>query len=239
MIFYKKKDKLEAGDHGRLNSFIDPAVDRFRNLPNDEQKEDFKHALTSFLRLYAFLTQIMPFYDLNLEKLYTYSRFLVKKLPTDVATPFELGDDVSLEYYRLQNISEKSFVLEDETEGYLAGIKDAGSGKTQEEKAYLSEIIEVLNERFGTEFKEADRLFFHQIEEEMAANPKLHEQAQSNTIENFKFGFEDAFIASLIKRMDQNQEIFTKIMDDKEFSKVVKNLMLEKVYTRLRETLSF
>lgn len=237
LIFYKKKDKLEAGDHGRLNSFIDPAVDRFRNLPNDEQKEDFKHALSSFLRLYAFLTQIMPFYDLNLEKLYTYSRFLIKKLPKDVTAPFELGDDVSLEYYRLQKISEKSFVLEDETEGYLAGIKDAGSGKAQEEKAYLSEIIEVLNERFGTEFKEADRLFFHQIEEEMAANPKLHEQAQSNTIENFKFGFEDAFIASLIKRMDQNQEIFTKIMDDEEFSKVVKNLMLEKVYTRLRESL--
>jgi type I restriction enzyme R subunit len=237
MVFYKKKDKLEAGDHGRLNSFIDPAVDRFRNLPNDEQKEDFKHALSSFLRLYAFLTQIMPFYDLDLEKLYTYSRFLIKKLPKDVTAPFELGDDVSLEYYRLQKISEKSFVLEDETEGYLAGIKDAGSGKAQEEKAHLSEILEVLNERFGTEFKEADRLFFHQIEEEMSANPKLQEQAQSNTIENFKFGFEDAFIASLIKRMDQNQEIFTKIMDDEEFSKVVKNLMLEKVYTRLRESL--
>jgi len=239
LIFYKKKEKLEARDHAQLNAMIDPAVDRFRNLPSDEQKEDFKHAITSFLRLYSFLTQIMPFYDIKLEKLYTYSRFLVKKLPKDTTAPFQLGDDVSLEYYRLQKISEKSVVLEDEPEGYLTGIKDAGSGKSQEEKAYLSEIIEVLNERFGTEFKEADRLFFHQIEEEMSANPKLHEQAQNNTIENFKFGFEDAFIASLIKRMDQNQEIFTKIMDDEEFSKVVKNLMLEKVYTRLRETLQF
>jgi type I restriction enzyme, R subunit len=238
-IFYKKKEKLEAGDHARLNSMIDPAVDRFRYLPSDEQREDFKHALTSFLRLYSFLTQIMPFYDIKLEKLYTYSRFLLKKLPKDPTTPFQLGDDVSLEYYRLQKISDKSFILEDDPEGYLSGIKDAGSGKVEEEKAHLSEIIEVLNERFGTEFKEADRIFFHQIEEEMAANTKLQEQAQSNTIENFKYGFEDAFIASLIKRMDQNQEIFTKIMDDEEFSKVVKNLMLEKVYSRLRETLQF
>jgi hypothetical protein len=39
--------------------------------------------------------------------------------------------------------------------------------------------------------------------------------------------------------MDQNQEIFTKIMDDDEFSKVVKKLLLEKVYTRLRETIQF
>jgi type I restriction enzyme R subunit len=57
--------------------------------------------------------------------------------------------------------------------------------------------------------------------------------------ENFKYGFEDAFLASLISRMDQNQEIFTKIMDDDEFSKVVKKLLLEKVYTRLRETRQF
>ena len=218
---------------------IDPAVDRFVHLPSDEQREDFKHALTSFLRLYSFLTQIMPFYDIKLEKLYTYSRFLLKKLPKDITAPFQLGDDVSLEYYRLQKISDKSFVLEDDPEGYLSGIKDAGSGKVEEEKVHLSEIIEVLNERFGTEFKEADRIFFHQIEEEMAANTKLQEQAQSNTIENFKYGFEDAFLASLISRMNQNQEIFTKIMDDEEFSKVVKTLMLEKVYTRLRETLNF
>jgi type I restriction enzyme R subunit len=238
-IFYKKKEKLEARDHAQLNAMIDPAVDRFRHLPSDEQKEDFKHALTSFVRLYSFLTQIMPFYDIILEKLYTYSRFLLKKLPKDETKPFQLGDDVSLEYYRLQKMGEKSFVLEDEAEGYLSGIKDAGSGKAKEEKAHLSEIIDVLNERFGTEFKEADRIFFHQIEEEMAANTKLQEQAQSNTIENFKYGFEDAFFASLISRMNQNQEIFTKIMDDDEFSKVVKKLLLEKVYTRLRETIQF
>jgi type I restriction enzyme R subunit len=238
-IFYKKKEKLEARDHAQLNAMIDPAVDRFIHLPSDEQKEDFKHALTSFVRLYSFLTQIMPFYDIQLEKLYTYSRFLLKKLPKDETNPFQLGDDVSLEYYRLQKMGEKSFVLEDEAEGYLSGIKDAGSGKAEEEKVHLSEIIEMLNERFGTEFKEADRLFFHQIEEEMAANTKLVEQAHSNTIENFKYGFEDAFLASLISRMDQNQEIFTKIMDDDEFSKVVKKLLLEKVYTRLRETIQF
>ena len=238
-IFYKKKEKLEVRDHAQLNAMIDPAVDRFRYLPSEEQKEDFKHAITSFLRLYAFLTQIMPFYDIQLEKLYTYSRFLLKKLPKDITAPFQLGDDVSLEYYRLQKMGEKSFILEDEAEGYLKGIKDAGSGKAEEEKVHLSEIIEVLNERFGTEFKEADRIFFHQIEEEMAANTKLQEQAQSNTIENFKYGFEDAFFASLISRMNQNQEIFTKIMDDEEFSKVVKKLLLEKVYTRLRETIQF
>ena len=93
----------------------------------------------------------------------------------------------------------------------------------------------MLNDRFGTEFKDADKLFFNQIEEELVLNEKLGEQAKSNTIENFKFGFEEIFMNSLISRMDQNQDIFKKIIDDKEFSKTVKKLMLERVYDRLRE----
>lgn len=235
-IFYKRKEKLESRDHAQLNGYVDPAVDRFKHLTTPERKDEFRHALTSLLRLYSFLTQIMPFYDITLEKLYTYCRFLLKKLPKDTMDNFQLGDDVSLEYYRLQKIHEKvPVILEDNTEAYLAGITEAGS-KPPDEKVHLSEIIEVLNERFGTEFREGDRLFFHQIEEEMVGNQKLAEQAKSNTIDNFKYGFEEAFLISLISRMDQNQGIFTRIIDDTDFQNVVKTLMLKKVYERLRQT---
>jgi len=67
----------------------------------------------------------------------------------------------------------------------------------------------------------------------MVSDEKLGVQAKSNTIDNFKFGFEDVFIAKLIDRMDQNQDIFNKIMDDKAFSSVVKDYLIKKVYKRL------
>ena len=79
------------------------------------------------------------------------------------------------------------------------------------------------------------KLFFNQIEEELVSNDKLAQQAKSNTIENFKFGFDDVFLDALISRMDQNQDIFSKIMDDEEFKKVVNTLMLQRVYERLRK----
>ena len=75
--------------------------------------------------------------------------------------------------------------------------------------------------------------FFTQIEEELVADEKLSEQAKNNSIDNFKFGFEDKFLNKLIERMDSNQDIFTKIMDDKSFGDVVKEWMLLKVYNRL------
>ncbi len=112
-------------------------------------------------------------------------------------------------------------------------ISEAGTRKDKEEYARLSEIIKLLNDRFGTDFTEADKLFFDQIEEEMVMDEKLGVQAKTNTIDNFKYGFEDVFIAKLVDRMDQNQDIFNKIMDDRAFAAVVKDYLLKKVYKRL------
>lgn len=245
-VFFKSAKALTVSDQRKLNVYIDPAVERFKQLREDSPYDDiiwedvsqgdFKNTVQSFTRLYSFLTQIMPFTDVELEKLFTYSRFLLKKLPRkNQSDRFKLGDEVSLEYYRLQKVAEQNLTLEDQGEYGLDGRVDAGIRLVnKEERAALSEIIEVLNHRFGTEFNDADKLFFDQIEEELVEDGKLSEQAQNNTIENFKFGFDDVFMDKLISRMDQNQDIFTKMMDDSEFGGLVKDYLLKKVYRRLR-----
>jgi type I restriction enzyme R subunit len=241
-LYFKSSKNLSVSDQAKLNAYIDPAVERFKALPEETNEvlgtetnqDDFKNSLQTFCRTYSFLTQIMPFSDVDLEKLFTYGRFLLKKLPrTSQNDKFKLGDEVSLEYYRLQKIAEHSIVMESQGVYELDGGGQAGIRLTKEEEANLSEIIEVLNKKFQTEFNTADKLFFDQIEEELVVHGGLKEQAQNNPIENFKFGFEELFLDKLIARMEQNQDIFTKMMDDKEFGDVVKGYMLKKVYERL------
>ena len=244
-VFFKSAITLSVKEQGKLNAYIDPAVERYKKLPEENSKEDivgtevtqdnFKHALQSFTRLYSFLTQIMPFSDVELEKLYTYGRFLLKKLPRKSQNDrFKLGDEVSLEYYRLQKIGEQRLLMESEGEYQLEGISGAGIRlANKEEQEALSEIINLLNKKFGTEFSEADKLFFDQIEAELVADDKLSEQARNNSMDNFKFGFEDAFMDKLIGRMEQNQDIFSKMMDDKDFGMLVKDYMLKKVFKRM------
>jgi type I restriction enzyme R subunit len=239
-VFFKSSKSLSASDQGKLNAYIDPAVERFKVLSKDSgdlvdvpNQGDFKNTLQTFCRTYSFLTQIMPFSDVDLEKLFTYGRFLLKKLPrTGQNDVFKLGDEVSLEYYRLQKIADHNIVLDSQGVYELEGGGQAGIRLTTEEQANLSEIIGVLNKKFHTEFNTADKLFFDQIEEELVVHDGLKEQAQNNPIENFKFGFEELFLDKLIARMEQNQDLFTKMMDDKEFGDVVKNYMLNKVYRR-------
>ena len=245
-VFFKSARALSVSEQGKLNACIDPAVERFKALPKEASKdavigtevtqEDLKNTLQVFTRTYSFLTQIMPFSDIDLEKLFTYTKFLIKKLPRSSENDkFKLGDEVSLEYYRLQKIAEQNIVLEDQAVYELEGGGAAGIRMTKEEEAQLSEIINVLNKKFGTDFSTGDKLFFDQIEEELVIHAGLKEQAQNNPIENFKFGFDDLFMDKLIGRMEQNQDIFAKMMDDKEFGGIVKNYMLKKVYNRLNQ----
>ncbi|BAV95363.1 type I restriction endonuclease subunit R [Ichthyobacterium seriolicida] len=246
-VFFKPSKTLSVNEQRKLNAYIDPAVERYKQLPEENSKDDvvgteitqenFKHALQSFTRLYSFLTQIMPFSDVELEKLVTYGRFLLKKLPRkNQSDRFNLGDEVSLEYYRLQKVGEHTIALENQEEYGLDGKSEAGIRMgNKDEEAALSEIIEVLNKRFSTEFNDADKLFLDQIEAELVSNEKLAEQAKNNSMDNFKFGFEDVFMDKLISRMDQNQDIFSKIMDDKEFGDLVKNYLLKKVHNRLNK----
>jgi type I restriction enzyme R subunit len=181
----------------------------------------------------------MPFTDEELEKFSAFVRLFQTKLPKrSQSEAFKFTDEVELEYYRLQKIREGQIILQKNTESFLQPITEAGIPREKEERAKLSEIIDILNRRFSTDFTEADKFFFSQIEEALVWDEVLSQQAKSNSIENFKYGFEDVFLTKLIERMDFNQDIFTKIIDDKEFSEAVRNWMLRKVYNRLTQEAS-
>lgn len=232
-VFFKPIEKTSNQDHSRLNALVDPACDRFNGL-GEEQQDEFKNTLGAFIRLYAFLAQIMPFADQELEKFYAFTRLLQTKLPKRLQSEvFKLIDEVGLEYYRLQKIREGQIVLQKDMESALQPSTAAGIPREKEFQAKLSEIIAILNQRFSTDFTDADKYFFSQIEEELIQNESLSQQAKSNSIQNFKYGFDDIFLTTLIERMEDNQDIFTKIIDDLEFGDAVRDWMLKRVYNRL------
>ena len=230
-IFFKSMEYHTKKEHAQLNACIDPAVDRYNAIDEEEKQEDFKHNLATFLRVYSFLTQIIPFQDIDLEKFYAFGRFLLKKIPKrDMSDKLKISDEVALEYYRLQKMSEGEISLQKNETGELQPITEAGQRSTKKEFASLSEIIEILNDRFGTDFTDADKLFFEQIKETMLQDEKLESQAINNSIDNFKYGFKEAFLNKVIERMEQNEDIVAKIMDNISFRDVVEDWMLNEVY---------
>jgi type I restriction enzyme R subunit len=236
-VYFKPKTRQNAADHREMNAILDPAVDRFRSLADadEDSAELWRGKLVAFRNLYSFLSQVIPYQDSDLEKLYTYLRHLAAKLPRRSGGPqYSFDDDVRLEYYRLQKISEGSISLRDGKAEPLHGPTEVGSGLVREKPVPLSRLIDVINERFGTEFTEADQLFFDQIVEAALADEGLRQAAQANPEDKFALVFERILESLFVDRMEQNEVIFARFMNDKAFQQMVASWLIGEVYKKLR-----
>jgi type I restriction enzyme R subunit len=233
-VFYKPTRNQTPADHARMNACIDPAVNRYNQL-DDEARERFRKDLVAYRNLYAFMSQVIPFQDSDLEKLYSYIRFLLTKLPRgDQGPAYRFDDDVALKYYRLQKISEGSIQLEAGKGGEVAGPTAVGTGIARGERIELSKLIDILNERFGTDFKPADQLFLDSIREDAVADADIRQAAMANTMENFGYVFLKALEGLFIDRMEQNEDITARFINDKDFQDVVGKHLLRTVYEQIR-----
>lgn len=234
-VFYKPAKQQTPGDHARMNACIDPAVNRFKQLEEDAQ-EKIRKVLVAYRNLYAFLSQVIPFQDSDLEKLHSYVRFLITKLPRRDSGPiYDFDDEIALKYYRLQKISESSVDLQTGKGGEVSGPLSVGTGVIHSEEIELSKLIDVLNERFSTDFKPGDQLFFESIREDAVADTALRQAAVANTLENFSYVFLKALEGLFIDRMDQNEEITAKFMNEKEFQEIIGRHLMKQVYEQIRE----
>ncbi|MEQ1602327.1 MAG: type I restriction endonuclease subunit R [Methylophilaceae bacterium] len=232
-IWFRNRMNPTGGEHKKLNGLLDLAVERYKKLGEEDQNL-FKGQLASFRNLYGFVSQIIPYQDSDHEKLYTYARFLLTKLPYSLDTRIiHVDDEVELKYYRLQKISEGAIDLKvGETEA-LYGPTEVGTGQADEE-VQLSTLVGKLNERFGTEFTPADQLFFDQVRETAVANEQLRQAVMANSIENFEPVFNKQLENLFVERMDGNEEIFVRLMNDEAFRNIAASHLMRAVYNQIR-----
>ena len=235
-VFFAPKRRQSPGDHRTMNALLDQAAARFARLQgsNEEEAELWRGKLQAFRNLYSFLSQVIPYQDSDLEKLFTYLRHLALKLPKRKNGPgYQFDAEVELDYYRLQKISEGSISLD---EGYarpLDGPREVGSGMAREERVPLSRLIDLINERFGAELNEADQLFFDQIAEAASRNESLQKAAAVNSLDKFHLVFRQVLESLFIERMELNEDLFTDYMGKPEMQELVSKWLGSKVYEKL------
>ncbi len=230
-------DTFKDTEHGhqKLYKHTANAVKNFQDLEK-EQQDEFKHSLVAFRNLYSYMSQILPFSDVELEKFYTYSRFLLKQLPRRDDEKGEPVDrEVSLKYYRIQKISEGSIILKEGETQPIKGPTDTGTGSNDDEKVKLSELIEILNQRFGTNFTQVDQLFIDQVEETAFNDEKLRMAAHANKEADFMAIFDKAVEGLFLDRMDENEKIVSRILNEDEFKSTIVGHLGYRLYTQIRK----
>ncbi|MBK1723884.1 type I restriction endonuclease subunit R [Thiocystis violacea] len=234
-VWYRAKRDHSARDHRLMNAVLDAVVQCFQER-KEEEREEFRGQLTAYRNLYAFLSQIIPYQDSDLERLYAFVRNLLAKLPPPGdGRGFVLDDEVALRFFRLQQMTEGSIDLSRGEPYPLKGPTDVGTGGVRDEAVALSSLIDHLNERFGTDFAEADQLFFDQIRASAEHDETIAEAARANNFTNFSAYLDRMLDELFIARMEGNEEIFSRVMTDTEFRSAAHEHLAREIFRRVRE----
>jgi hypothetical protein len=206
---------------------LTPVIERFKEV-SESERDDFRGQLTDYVRLYAFLAQVLTFADADLEKLYVFGRYLRRLLPADrVALPREIQQNIDMESYRIQQTGSGKIALE-RRPGVLepSGTK-GGHGAAPEEMEALSRIIAELNERFGLNLGPEHRVTLGQMMEKLDADAALDASARVNTRENVRLTFDQKVEHVIQEIVDSNFDLYKRITDDRAFGEVIKNFLFD------------
>lgn len=192
---------------GEMYANIAPAVGRYITIEetDPDAAEQFRATLDHFVRAYAFLAQVMPWTDAELERLYLYGRLLLSDLPAREGDPMpQLGKSVQLTHLRLATTHEGSIVLDPTDE---PGVALPGEGKgTQAEPVLdkLSALIAAMNEKFGADLGDADKVWVDQQRTVVKNSADLRVVAENNDRSAYELVLAERLADLILDRQDAN-----------------------------------
>lgn len=197
----------------------------------------FKKNLASFVRTYEFLSQIVNFDDRELEQLCVFARHLQPLLRADMPEDEELDlSELQLTHYRLNKRAEHQLqIAEGEGEYGLKPVSDVGSGKPHDpEKQRLSEIIERLNDLFGAEVGDDDKLHYaNGIADRIERDDEVMDQVRNHNREQVMHGLFPKRVTDIVlDAMQDNEKLSMEVLENesagREFALLILRLLTDR-----------
>lgn len=204
----------------QLHAMLDTSSEIFRNDLAEEQQADFRAKVKTYVRLYIFLSQIVPFENPYLERLYIFLNHLQNKLGGD--TPIDLAqgilDNIDMDSYRLQLEATTNIAME-QGEDLKPIPTDMRGGTNQPEIDRLSNILQTFNDRYGTQFEDADKVrqMAENIANDVAKSQELITSIKYSDDQNARITSDKVVGEELLKHITTNFDLYKLYSDNKEF----------------------
>ena len=197
-----------------------------------DQLDLFRKNLQSFVRLYEFLSQIVPYEDRELEQLCVYAKHLHPLLRVDRLEQDDVDvGELQLTHYRLSKRAEHQLRLsEEDGEHPLKPGSSVGSGKPHDpEKKRLSEVIEALNDIFGAEVSDDDQLqFLTGIAQRISRQDDVMAQVNNHSVEQVMHGlFPRRVLDTVLDAMTDHEKLSLEVLDNETKSRAFAMVILK------------
>lgn len=241
--FYNKKT-----NQAQLINICKPAIDRFKQKYNEavqnhlkenkDRLDIFKKNLLSFGRYYEFISQIIDFDDMELEKLAIFTKYLYPLLRLDIIEDGVDLDNVVMTHYRISKQKQKEIDL---IKGNVISLYPAkvGEGATPKDRhtGFLYDIIQKMNDLFaGEDFSEKDFLnYANTILGKVSENEKALTQVKNNTKEQAMLGqFPIEIEKAIIESSHIHQAIAYKALANKEITEGIASIVFDMLIQQQR-----
>lgn len=217
-----RSDALDNGD--------EPAAQAQKDIMDALQL--FKGDMGAYVRLYAFLSQMIDYGNTDIEKRFIFYKRLIPLL--DFGRERETVDlsKVVLTHHTLRNVGRQPLNLKDGQGDYKLPPLDAvGSGSVQDkEKARLEEIIERVNGLFEGQLSDGDQLLYVNgvLKGKLLENDTLVQQAGSNSKEQFASSpdLREALVHAIIDALDAHSAMSTQALKSERTQDALMNILL-------------
>ena len=206
-IFYESSQPDEL-----LQGLLDGVVERWSALETDD-REAFRSTLQSYIRLYGYISQLITFTDVALEKLYIFGRSLNKKLPKREHPDLQdVLESVDLDSFRVQKTHDRLQLPLEATDSEVEGMGSDVAIIREPEQDFLSNIVDALNTAYQTDFTTEDKVDIETIHQKVHENEELRQVMEGdNTETNKRYKFEQVIKEILLDFVNSKLELYTKL----------------------------
>ncbi|CAM3443880.1 type I restriction endonuclease [Campylobacter upsaliensis] len=221
---------LDEQSEDKIHSKLDNMIKEY-NAKNDDKKTEFYTKARVYLREYSFLAQILPFNDIELEKLSILLKMLITKIAPPRTEDLAKGilNNVDLNSIRIILESKKDIELEEDKGGVKPSSAD-GSSKKKVELERLLNIVREFNTKFGsvdfgTNEKIAKELM--DLKDDIAKEQTFRDSLGDE--QNARRLFADIFKIQYLQFFKRNKDFFTQLDNKEEFKERVSNVIYEMI----------
>lgn len=222
---------LSGAQRDALDPILDVCVDVYANTLDEDAQVDFKGKAKVFCRTYGFLSSVIPYSNIEWEKLSIFLNLLLPKLPAPKEEDLSKGilQAIDMDSYRVEKKATIKIALTD-TDTEIAPPPTEGGGRASEpELERLSNILKRFNDQFGTLFTDSDRII-KRIQEEIApkvAADPAYQNARLNTPNTARLEHDNALSKIMLGLLKDDTEVYKQFVGNEHFRRFVADMVYD------------